>query len=239
MRDDHTTESSDHSLNWSWEDAELTKTEIQSVDSVEKSGSSLDLALSNTCMFLALAFRYPEQEVFSEISRHLSAFEPLFADYALQLPHLPPRPELEEEYVALFVNNNGHVPAPPYAACYLDQEGLLMGPTYDLVTECLVQTGYELRDRVRDLEDHVALLLEFCSGLLSRLASTDGTSRTGWELRALCTVVLKVLKPMSGPLHHAVVKNACLAFYPAMTKCLYAFMEDMEQMCISRDQGKQ
>ena len=190
------------------------------------------MALSNICMFLALAFRYPEEDVYAEISRHLPELDLLFSDYSISRPSLPDRSELEAEYVSLFVNNNGYVPAAPYAASYLDPEGLLMGPSYELVLEYLRLTGYELRAPVKDLEDHVSLLLEFVAGLLSRLSDSGPlSSRGALELRVLCSLILQILCPMSGPFGHAVRANAQAPFYSAVAETLQALMQDLKQLC--------
>lgn len=190
------------------------------------------MALSNICMFLALAFRYPKDDVYAEISRHLPRLDVLFTDYSICCPSLPDRPELEAEYVSLFVNNNGYVPAVPYAASYLDLNGLLMGPSYELVRKYLRLTGYELRAPVKDLEDHVSLLLEFAAGLLSRLSDSGPLSSRGeLELRVLCSLILQILCPMSGPFGLAVRANAQAPFYPAVAETLQALMQDLKQLC--------
>ena len=190
------------------------------------------MVLSNICMFLALVFRYPKEDVYAEISRHLPDLEGLFSDYSISRPSLPDRPDLEAEYVSLFVNNNGYVPAPPYAASYLDPDGMLMGPSYDLLLRYLRLTGYELQAQVKDLEDHVSLLLEFVAGLLSRLSESGlSASRGELDLRVLCSVILRILGPMSEPFGLAVRANAQAPFYPAVAETLQALIQDMKQLC--------
>lgn len=133
------------------------------------------LVLKNIFFYLALVFRYPTEQVYSEIKGHLSAFTEFLKDYGGAVPDLPPLPDLQSEYVSLFVNNQGFVPAAPYASCYRG-DGLLMDEKFFRLRQVMTASGFKLNESVHELEDHLSVLLEFCSGLLNTLAEKSTSS---------------------------------------------------------------
>jgi TorA maturation chaperone TorD len=123
------------------------------------------LALKNVFFFLGLIFRYPDEIVYDEIQRHLDAFGDFFAQYADRVPALPDIADLQAEYVSLFVNNKGFVPAIPYASFHMDQNRL-MGRTYFRIKQIMLASGLCLDTSESELEDHLSVMLESCAELM-------------------------------------------------------------------------
>ncbi len=125
-------------------------------------------ALQGCFLILSLLFRYPGPEVYQNLSEHLQGFEPFFQAYAGRSPRLIPQEELQAEYVRLFVNNRGFVPVIPYLSYYRDSNRLLAGNSLKRIRDHMKRTGFVLDEDLGELEDHLAVLLEFCARIFSK-----------------------------------------------------------------------
>ncbi|MBC7196946.1 MAG: molecular chaperone TorD family protein, partial [Deferribacterales bacterium] len=72
--------------------------------------------LSNTLMFLSLAFRYPDVKVYSRLKESVRYFDDFFEEYTGQKLILDKVDDMQVEYTRLFVTNKDGVPASPYAS---------------------------------------------------------------------------------------------------------------------------
>jgi putative dimethyl sulfoxide reductase chaperone len=79
------------------------------------------------------------------------------------------RTALEETYTALFDAGLGGAVAPPYGSVYLDQPGLLMGPSSLQVASCYAAAGLKL-DGTVEPADFLATELEYLYYLVDREA---------------------------------------------------------------------
>ncbi len=186
-------------------------------------------SVKNVLFFLSLVFRYPREAVYAELGRLLPVFEDFFDAYAGNVPVLPEMEELQAEYIRLFVNNRGSVAAVPYASCHLDG-GILMGESYHRLRMIMSETGFVLDESTGELEDHLAILLEFASMLAGRLI--DASVSRGVPLDeisdALGEVTFGFLRPMMKPILEGISGGTTTDFYAASVRALYNFMADAE-----------
>ena len=187
------------------------------------------LGLKNVFFFLALMFRYPEDKVYSEICRHMDAFTGFFEEYADTVPAIPARADLQSEYVSLFVNNRGFVPAIPYASCYLD-EGLLMGESLLSLRRIMGKTGFMLDGSVRELEDHLSVLLEFCASLVNILINGQKTAdRIEYEnISALLEITYRYIDPVIDRFTQGIDDYATHDFYKVAGQALKRLIQDSD-----------
>ena len=154
-------------------------------------------SLQGCFLILSLLFRYPEAEVYQRLSEYLQDFDPLFHAYAGRSPRLIPQEELQAEYVRLFVNNRGFVPVIPYLSCYRDSDRLLAGNSLKRIRTQMKKTGFVLDEELGELEDHLAVLLEFCARIFSEPSRGEPPAEDeGGSLQAL-------LQPCAGYLLEA------------------------------------
>lgn len=185
--------------------------------------------VKNVLFFLSLVFRYPREAVYAELGRLLPVFEEFFDAYAGNIPMLPEMEELQAEYIRLFVNNRGSVPVAPYASCHLDG-GILMGECYHRLRLIMAKTGFVLDESAGELEDHLAILLEFASMLTGRLidASVSGGASRDEVPDILGEVTFRYLGSMVKPIMDGISGGATIDFYAASVRALHNFLADAE-----------
>lgn len=181
-------------------------------------------ALQNTLFFMALFFRYPEERIYAEIDRHLPFMEAFFIEYGHTPPKMVSMPELQSEYVQLFVNNQGFVPAVPYASCHIDR-GQLMGDSFFRLRQMMADTGFFLDGSVRELEDHLSILLEYAASLVQRLAEKKrfGNSHAVQETEALMTVTAEYIRPVIESIADAIETYTQLDYYRCGIRAMRSF----------------
>jgi TorA maturation chaperone TorD len=119
--------------------------------------------------FLSRAFTYPE---------HPAVDPPWLALLSLArdmgLSDIPPDhaeiaslKELQADYVRLFINAPGGVPAPPYASIYIQNKGLLCQQGHQQAVEFYQRAGLE-PIKSSECEDHLAHELAFAGHLLDK-----------------------------------------------------------------------
>lgn len=187
------------------------------------------LALKNIYFFLGLLFRYPDEEVYSEIHQHMEAFCSFFSEYGGDIPFLPPISDLQAEYVSLFVNNKGFVPAMPYASPHMDK-GLLMGSTYFRIKHLLYESGLSLKPSVAELEDHLSVLLESCAHLVQALIESSVDVEKNrvmfFALREITSCIENWIDDFEDKIH----SYASFEFYKASAKALKNFIHDADNV---------
>jgi len=188
-------------------------------------------SLKNVLFFFSLAFRYPGQAVYEEINRLLPVFEDFFNGYAGNAPEFSGIVDLQAEYVRLFVNGLGGVPVVPYASYHLDQ-GVLKGESYHRLRQIMEKAGFVLEESVGELEDHLAILLEFGSMLTDRLikGSASGEPTVNEIADIFCEVVIRYLRPMMKAVLEGISTCAVLDFSTVSDRALFNFLADMEEI---------
>ena len=184
-------------------------------------------AVSNVFMLYSLVFRYPSPEVREELERQLPHLQAILEEYGESAAELPSQTDLEAEYVALFVNNNGFVPAVPYASYYLD-DGQLLGPSTRRLRHMVHALGLELREETHELEDHVYVLLELCAELAGRLSHDASRSFGSQWLAGVLVFTDDYLRPMLEKLSEGIVRYASLDLYPAAVRSLSRFASELD-----------
>ncbi len=119
--------------------------------------------------FLARLFAYPDQELLDALARGE-------ADEAARLVEVDPLPalhqndslqDLEVGFTEQFINRLGGVPAPPYGSVYLEQDGVLMGPSSLKVLEAYRAEELSLESG-GEPPDYLATELEFLFYLVNQ-----------------------------------------------------------------------
>lgn len=190
-------------------------------------------AASNLFMLFSLIFRYPRPEVRLELENQLPLLQAALREYGESTVDLPAQSDLEAEYVALFVNNNGFVPAVPYASFYLDEEGQLLGPSTGRLRRMLYSLGLSLQEETYELEDHLYVLLELCAELCRRLALRESHDPWPQWLGALFLVSYDYLSPMLDKLSSGLLRYASFDMYPAAVRCLAGFVGELDAIYAS------
>jgi TorA maturation chaperone TorD len=190
------------------------------------------LAVSNLFMLYSLVFRYPSPEVRSELERQLPYLRAILQEYGESAAELPSQTDLEAEHVALFVNNNGFVPAVPYASFYLD-EGQLLGPSTRRLRRMMSELGLKLREERHELEDHIYALLELCAEIAGRLSQETSRNVEPQWLAALLVVTEDYLRPMLDKLSEGIMRYASFDLYPAAVHSLSRFALELDDVYAS------
>lgn len=193
--------------------------------------ASSALALKNLFFFLGLIFRYPTERIYSEVKSKLDVFSDFFKDYGGAVPALPPLDDLQPEYIRLFVTNKGFIPAVPYASNY-QGDGLLMGDNYFRLREMMAATGFKMDASAKELEDHLAVLLEFCAAILGAIAEETPlpNSQAANCVFALMGTSYHFIKPMLGIFTDRINTHAHYDFYKIAGKSLNALFGEADKI---------
>jgi TorA maturation chaperone TorD len=185
-------------------------------------------ALKNIFYFLGLIFRYPTETIYAEIESHMEIFGDFFQDYGGSAPALPSLDDLQPEYISLFVNNQGFVPAPPYASCY-QGDGLLMNDNFHRLRHIMAKSGFVLDESVHELEDHLAVLLEFSSSLLSTLVKKNLHNKNLTNcVYALLEISYRYIEPMVADFSDKINSYAHYDFYQVAGKALKSLFQESD-----------
>jgi TorA maturation chaperone TorD len=193
------------------------------------SDESAALALKNIFFFLGLVFRYPDKAVYAEIQKNLKAFEDFFLEYCDGSPSLPDISDLQAEYVSLFVNNMGFVPALPYASFYHDQ-GQLMGRAYFRIKHILEESGFRLDASAAELEDNLSVMLESCAGLVDVFIKNECNTQ---KIRKTIRVLLEIASNINNWVDDFAEKirsYASLDFYKVSSAALKNFIHNIDDI---------
>jgi len=178
---------------------------------------------------LATLFSYPGEDLLELLSNR-DRWTAVAEQFATPVPTTQSDPELkvlEETYTALFDAGLGGAVAPPYGSVYLDQPGLLMGPSTRQVAACYNDAGLSL-DGTVEPADFLPTELEYLYYLVDReeraINNKDlGGARemTGRQRRFLEQWLLSWLPEFVARL----AARPQLVLYPAAGQLLLAFCQ--------------
>lgn len=189
------------------------------------------VSLKNVFFFFSLVFRYPRETVYLELERLLPLFGNFMNAYSSNVPELPKAGDLQAEYIRLFVNSRDGVPAVPYASYHIDG-GVLKGESYYKLRQIMGETGFVLDESVGELEDHLAVLLEFCSMLTDRLirVSASGGAQMEEIRNTIGEVIARYLQPSVRAITASISKCAAMEFYAVSTRALRNFLAEVKMI---------
>lgn len=189
------------------------------------------LALKNIFFFFALAFRYPDERIYSELVTHMAAFSAFFKKYAGAAPSIPPLIDLQAEYVSLFVNNKGFVPATLYVSTYLGH-GQLMGEAYFKLKQIMAESGFMMDDSIAELEDHLSVLLEFNASQLNVLIekNADDIDSAQKIIERLLKINCRYIGGFINLFSDAVKLHASFDFYKVAARALQRFIKTTDDI---------
>ena len=188
-------------------------------------------ALSNVFFILSLCLRYPDEEVYSKIEELLPHFKEFFEEYCDKLPVLIEKDDMEAEYVRLFVSNYGGVIAVPYASPYLEEEGLLMGESTVRLRDLMENEGIMLKDDIKEVVDHIYILLELCSTLLNKIIDKnkiDGDSIA--TFKTFLTVIYDYILNFYDKFADKVIEGTSVDFYRDVSTALKNFFKEIDEI---------
>jgi TorA maturation chaperone TorD len=186
--------------------------------------------LKNTYMLFSLLFRYPDEAVYNELQSGLRLLAPMLEEYIGQQPVMVASQDLQAEYISLFVNNKGSVPAIPYGSYYLDGENMLNGRTTEELKKMMARAGFALHPDTRELEDHIHVQLEFCSILANKLLKPAPAKELLETMNMLARVTFLYIQPMMDPFVENIYRHARLHFYRDAGTGLINFINDTDHL---------
>ena len=94
------------------------------------------------------------------------------------------------------------------------------------------KAGFVLEESTGELEDHLAILLEFGSMLTDRLikVSPSGEPPVNEIREIFCEVVIRYLRPMMNSVLEGISTHAVMDFYTVSARALFNFLADMEDI---------
>ncbi|WP_188020395.1 TorD/DmsD family molecular chaperone [Deferribacter autotrophicus] len=188
-------------------------------------------SLSSVFFFLSLCYRYPDKEIYERIKEALPVFQDFFEDYVGHLPELPGQVDMEAEYVRLFVSNYGGVVAVPYASYYLEEEKLLMGETTVALRDMMNNEGFALKEDIKEVVDHVYIILEFCSGLINKIIDMKKKNENFINtLATLFTVLYNYIGKYVVDFSDKVIEGSNLAFYKDVSAALKGLFLELDEV---------
>ena len=182
--------------------------------------------LCNVLMYISVCFKNPDVKVYSILKDNLKYFVDFFEEYGGRIPELPNKiEEMQVEYVRLFVSNKDGVPASPYASVYIGKDGLLFSDELLVLRKLMADTGFELKEEQKDLEDHISIMLEYMSIMIGRL-NVDGIT----ALKGFIYVNYRFVLPMVEKFAAKVRGSTNLTFYETVAKSLENLVKDMDNV---------
>ncbi|MGA1847447.1 TorD/DmsD family molecular chaperone [Deferribacter abyssi] len=188
-------------------------------------------SLSSVFFFLSLCYRYPDKEIYERIKEILPVFQDFLEDYVGNLPELPDQVDMEAEYVRLFVSNYGGVVAVPYASYYLEEEKLLMGETTVALRDMMNNEGFILREDIKEVVDHIHIILEFCSGLINKIIDMKKKNENFINtLATLFTILYNYIGKYVVEFSDKVIEGSNLAFYKDVSIALKGLFLELDEI---------
>lgn len=182
--------------------------------------------LCNVLMYLSVCFKNPDVKVYLILKDNLKYFTDFFEEYGSEVPELPDRIEdMQVEYVRLFVSNKYGVPASLYASVYIGNDGLLYSEELLVLRKLMSDTGFELREDQKDLEDNISIILEYMSLMIGRL-NVDGIT----ALKGFIYANYRFILPMVEKFASKVMENTNINFYKTVAQSLENLVKDMDNV---------
>jgi len=185
-------------------------------------------ALSNASMFLSLAFRYPADDVYDTLNDNWDAFADFLEDYSDSKPVIYDQVEMESDYIKLFEQDMEGNKVVPYISYFTEDNKLLYGKSTFNIREWMAEEGFALEDNVRDLEDHVYIVLEFISVLFKKLAQPANIEDWYKSLKHLYCVLDNYGPVLADQFAALVKKRDDMPFYRDFAKILAEFLGDID-----------
>ncbi|WFS62890.1 molecular chaperone TorD family protein [Pseudodesulfovibrio thermohalotolerans] len=153
------------------------------------------LFLLNLMELGVTVFRGPDEQVWAELATHAL---PELLGRVQKIPEFPAEPvealaetlasrarsgdfpQLETEYVRLFIAGPGGIPAPLYESCHQDTESRTMGQSALAMRDRLARAGLEISLDSNEPPDHLTLELEY----LFHLCAEEWSGETASEEQA-------------------------------------------------------
>lgn len=184
--------------------------------------------LCNVLMYLSVCFKNPDLKVYLILKDNLKYFTDFFEEYGSEVPELSDRIEdMQVEYVRLFVSNKDGVPASPYASVYINHDGLLYSEELLVLRKLMSDTGFELREDQKDLEDNISIILEYMSIMIGRL-NVDGIT----ALKGFIYANYRFILPMVEKFARNVMENSNINFYKTVAQSLENLVKDMDNVLV-------
>lgn len=185
-------------------------------------------ALSSVCMFLSLVFRYPEDDVYDTLKDNWDSFADFIADYSESKPALYDQTEMESDFIKLFEQDRDGNKIVPYISVYTEDNRLLYGESTFKIREWMAAEGFALDDEVKDLEDHMYIVLEFLSAIFRKLAAPQNLEEWYASLRNLYNVLDNYGPVISDEFAALVAKRDDMPFYRDFAGVLAEFLKDID-----------
>jgi TorA maturation chaperone TorD len=185
-------------------------------------------ALSNVSMFLSLAFRYPEDDVYDTISDNWDAFKDFLNDYAESKPELYEQTAMESDYIKLFEQDIEGNKVVPYISFYTEENKMLYGESTFKIREWMAEEGYAIEEDVTELEDHIYIVLEFISLVFKKLGNPENIEKWYASLRNLYMLLDNYGPVLTDEFATAVAKRDDMPFYRDFAKIMASFMKDID-----------
>ncbi|MCD8490573.1 MAG: molecular chaperone TorD family protein [Geovibrio sp.] len=187
------------------------------------------VSLSAAFMFLSLVYRYPDAPVYDTLLKYISDFQSFADEYSAGTLELTDRREMEYDYVRLFINAPGGMKANPYASCWLSEEKLLWGDKMIRLKELMEAEGFVMSAPATELEDHISVVLEFCSVLTEKIAAGSGSCSVG-SFFTLLEIMRDFFPAFAGSFAAKVTEEAEQEFYKTAGRLVQGFLADAEQI---------
>jgi len=185
-------------------------------------------ALSNAAMFLSLAFRYPDDDVYDTLSDNWDAFKDFITDYCDGNPELYDQTEMESDHILLFDQDPKGNKIVPYISYYTEINKTLYGKSTFDIREWMNEEGFALDKDIKELEDHIYVVLEFMSVLFKRLAQPENIEKWYTSLNNLYSLLENYGPVMSDEFAEALSKRDDKPFYSDFGKILKEFLNDID-----------
>lgn len=185
-------------------------------------------AISNVSMFLSLAFRYPEEDVYDTLKDNWEAFKDFMDDYSDVKPELYDHVEMESDYIKLFEQDMKKNTVVPYISYYTEENKSLYGKSTFNIREWMEEEGFQLDDDTVELEDHIYIVMEFVSAVFKRLAEPENIEQWYVSLKNLYNLLDNYAPVLADEFAAAVAKRDDMSFYRDFAKILAAFLNDID-----------
>jgi TorA maturation chaperone TorD len=177
---------------------------------------------------LSLCYVYPDEKVYASIAAgewirefrealHLLD-EKNFDDYlraieqAISGAKEGEQLAMAREYTRLFINAFPHVIAPPYGSIYLEEDGLVYGNSTSEVLRIYHESGFKLKEDLKDLPDHITHELEFMGILAGGESQALGNEKIKLE-EIQMNFLSRFILPWVPTFCQKVAEHSCYPFY--------------------------
>jgi len=186
--------------------------------------------LSECCLLMALFFKNPE-EVSDILEKFLPAFEGFIEEYVPEGIKLEEdKEEMAVEYVRLFVNSVGGVPAVPYLSYYTGDEKYICGDDHIKVKLLLESEGLEVDGDSKEIEDHISVIFELLYNLFNSMVVDVKEEDYNKLLSAVVLLTDTFFEEAVGKLADKIIEHSELAYYKNVGKLLKEFASEMDEI---------